>query len=151
MSEQEKLFDIRDWVPYQLWRLSQEAGYILEDNYSMKYNITGESWRFLAMLACSAPVSAKKLGQQLDMDQVQVTRALGKLVENGYVDRRTDPRDRRRVILTLSRRGMEIYQAIVDMAMALEQKLLAEMPPEEEKQFRGILSNLLINLQRLRS
>ncbi|VAW03529.1 hypothetical protein MNBD_ALPHA01-1838, partial [hydrothermal vent metagenome] len=98
MSEQEKLFDIRDWVPYQLWRLSQEAGYILEDNYALKYNINGESWRFMAMLASSAPVSAKKLGTFLDMDQVQVTRALGKLLDNGYVTRRTDPDDRRKVI-----------------------------------------------------
>ncbi len=150
MSEQEKLFDIRDWVPYQLWRLSQEAGYILEDNYALKYNINGESWRFMAMLASSAPVSAKKLGTFLDMDQVQVTRALGKLLDNGYVTRRTDPDDRRKVILNLSDRGAEVYQAILVMAMELEQKLLGQMPVQKQDDFRRMLTDMLDNISRMR-
>lgn len=151
MSEQEKLFDIRDWVPYQLWCLSQEAGYILEEQYSVKYNIKGEHWRFMAMLASSAPVSAKKLGEHLDMDQVQVTRALNKLLEIGYVSRRTDPKDRRKVILTLSGRGAEVYQSIVAMAKNLEQRLLEQLPPEEQKSFRGTLTRLLVHLEAMRS
>ncbi len=150
MSEQEKLFDIRDWVPYQLWRLSQEAGYILEDNYALKYNINGESWRFMAMLASSAPVSAKKLGTFLDMDQVQVTRALGKLLDNGYVTRRTDPDDRRKVILNLSDRGAEVYQAILVMAMELERKLLGQMSAQKQDDFRGMLTDMLANVSRMR-
>ncbi len=150
MSEQEKLFDIRDWVPYQLWRLSQEAGYILEDNYALKYNINGESWRFMAMLASSAPVSAKKLGTFLDMDQVQVTRALGKLLDNGYVTRRTDPDDRRKVILNLSDRGAEVYQAILVMAMELERKLLGQMSAQKQDDFRGMLTDMLTNVGRMR-
>ncbi|MCF6214965.1 MAG: MarR family transcriptional regulator [Emcibacter sp.] len=150
MPKQGKLFDIRHWVPYQMWRLSQEAGYILEEEYSVKYNIRGESWRFMAMLASSAPVSAKKLGELLDMDQVQVTRALNKLLDNGYVTRRTDPKDRRKVILTLSTEGAEVYQAIVVMAMELEQKFLGEIPQEEQKLFRNILTGLLDNMDSIR-
>lgn len=150
MSEQKKLFDIRNWVPYQLWRLSQEAGYILEDLYSQEYNIKGESWRFMAMLASSAPVSAKELGELLDMDQVQVTRALNKLLENGYVSRRTDPRDRRKVILNLNRKGMAVYQAIVVMAKELERRMLAELPPADQAHFKGILSRLLTGIEKLR-
>ncbi|HEC01738.1 MAG TPA: MarR family transcriptional regulator [Sphingomonadales bacterium] len=151
MTEQENLFNIRDWVPYQLWRLSQEAGYILEDNYSLKYNINGESWRFMAMLASSAPISAKALGAHLDMDQVQVTRALNKLLDNGYISRRTDPNDRRKVILNLSEKGAGVYGAIVDMAMNLEQKLLAEMTEKERGDFRDILKKLLGNVEKIRN
>ncbi len=150
MPEQGKLFDIRNWVPYQMWRLSQEAGYILEEKYSVKYNIRGESWRFMAMLASSAPVSAKKLGGLLDMDQVQVTRALNKLLDNGYVTRRTDPEDRRKVILALSTEGAEVYEAIVVMAMELERKFLGEIPPEEQNLFRETLTGLLDNMDNIR-
>ncbi len=150
MPEQGKLFDIRNWVPYQMWRLSQEAGYILEEEYSVKYNIRGESWRFMAMLASSAPVSAKKLGELLDMDQVQVTRALNKLLDNGYVTRRTDPKDRRKVILALSAEGAEVYEAIVGMAMELERKFLGEIPPEEQNFFRETLTGLLDNMDNIR-
>jgi len=151
LAEQENLFNIRDWVPYQLWRLSQEAGYILEDNYSLKYNINGESWRFMAMLVSSAPISAKALGAHLDMDQVQVTRALNKLLDNGYISRRTDPNDRRKVILNLSEKGAGVYRAIVDMAMNLEQKLLTEMTAKERGDFKGILKKLLGNVEKIRN
>ncbi|VAV87921.1 hypothetical protein MNBD_ALPHA02-1157 [hydrothermal vent metagenome] len=150
MAEQENLFNIRDWVPYQLWRLSLEAGYILEDNYSLKYNINGESWRFMAMLASSAPISAKALGAHLDMDQVQVTRALSKLLDNGYITRRTDPHDRRKAILNLSEKGTEVYRAIVDMAMNLEHKLLAKMTEKERDNFKKILRKLLLNVEKIR-
>ncbi len=150
MSEQEKLFDISDWVPYQLWRLSQEAGYILEDNYSLKYNINGDSWRFMAMLASSAPISAKKLGETLDMDQVQVTRALNKLLDNGYISRRTDPRDRRKVILNLSKNGAEVYQAIATMAKDLETRLLSKVPKDAQENFRRTLKDLLNTVEQMR-
>lgn len=150
MTEQEKLFDIRDWVPYQLWRLSQEAGYILEDKYSKKYSINGDSWRFMAVLASAAPISAKKLGEHLDMDQVQVTRALNKLIDNGYVSRRTDPRDRRKVILNLSKTGSEVYSAIVDMAMDLEKFLMEDLSDEARNDFRSTLTGLLSKVKKMR-
>ena len=151
MSEQEKLLDVRDWIPYQLWRLSQEAGFILEDYYSAKYNIKGESWRFMAMLASVAPVSAKDLGNLLDMDQVQVTRALNKLLDNGYVSRRTDPRDRRKVVLNLNKKGAEVYQDIVIKAKELEDKLLWKIPEAEQDTFRFVLQELLGNVKNMRS
>lgn len=150
MSEQKKLFDIREWVPYQLWRLSQEAGYILEDYYGEKYNLRGESWRFMAMLASSAPISAKKLGQSLDMDQVQVTRALNKLLDNGYISRRTDPRDRRKVILNLSSRGTEVYQDIAVKAKDLESRMLEQMPTGEQEDFKQALKGLLATVEKMR-
>ncbi|MBL4612289.1 MAG: MarR family transcriptional regulator [Emcibacter sp.] len=149
MSEQEKLFDIREWVPYQLWRLSQEAGYILEDYYGEKYSLRGESWRFMAMLASSAPISAKRLGQSLDMDQVQVTRALNKLLDNGYISRRTDPRDRRKVILNLSSRGTEVYQDIAGKAKDLETRMLEKMPKGEQENFKQALKGLLATVERM--
>lgn len=129
-------------MPYQLWRLSQDVGYILEDRYSAKYNISGESWRFMAMLASSAPVSAGNLGILLDMDQVQVTRALNKLLDRDYVSRRTDPGDRRKVILKLSGKGERVYQDIVKMALTQEAILLDELPREEQDNFRKTLSRL---------
>ena len=150
LSEEEKLFDVRDWVPYQLWRLSQEAGYILEDHYSKEYNIKGESWRFMAMLASSAPVSAKELGELLDMDQVQVTRALNKLLDIGFVSRRTDPKDRRKVILNLSKKGAEVYQSIVLMAQELEKELLAGISEKEQTSFKETLSVLLGTVEKMR-
>lgn len=105
----------------------------------------------MAMLASSAPISAKRLGECLDMDQVQVTRALGKLLDNGYVCRRTDPCDRRKVILNLSKSGAEVYQEIVEMAKDLEDRLLAQMPEDEQETFRGTLKGLLSTVERMRS
>jgi DNA-binding MarR family transcriptional regulator len=105
----------------------------------------------MAMLASSAPVSAKELGVLLDMDQVQVTRALNKLLDLRYVDRKTDPKDRRKVILTLSKKGARVYQDIVDMAKALEQMLLSDVPDEQKQMFRGVLEGLLVKVDLLRS
>ena len=151
MSETKGLFDIREYVPYTLWRLSEDAGYILEERYSEKHKINGEGWRFMAMMASTEPISAKKIGEFLDRDQVQVTRTLNKLLDNGYVNRRTDPKDRRKVILKLSSKGADVYQDIVAMALELEQKILADMSSKDQDKFREILALVGNNVDRMRA
>ncbi|VAV99089.1 hypothetical protein MNBD_ALPHA01-1535, partial [hydrothermal vent metagenome] len=62
----------------------------------------------------------------------------------------TDPDDRRKVILNLSDRGAEVYQAILVMAMELERKLLGQMPVQKQDDFRGMLTDMLANISRMR-
>ena len=135
-------YSIEDWLPYRLWRLSRSAGDELEAYYSKAFGLDGSDWRTLAILANYAPISAKALADTLDINQVQMTRALTKLQDLGLLSRRTDREDKRKVVLQLNRKGNEIYQKIAPRAQALEDQNFSGFSARERKQFIALLSRL---------
>jgi DNA-binding MarR family transcriptional regulator len=135
-------YSIEDWLPYRLWRLSRAAGDTLEAYYSEAFGLDGSDWRTLAILANYAPISAKALAETLDINQVQMTRALTRLQDLGLLSRRTDKDDKRKVVLQLNRKGNEIYQKIAPRAQAIEDRYFSSFSARERKQFVALLDRL---------
>lgn len=135
MQTENEAFNIEDWLVYRLWRVSQEAGFSLEKFYSKEFGLTGFDWRLIAAVATYAPISAKGLAKVLDLSQVQMTRALTDLIDNGLISRRTDKVDRRRIVLRLTNKGRDIYQQIAPKARAVEEELLSSLSKGEREAF----------------
>lgn len=135
-------FKIEDWTIYRLWRISQEVGYELEDYYSREFGLSPIEWHSIAALASYAPLSAKELAKLLDLNQVQMTRTLTRLLDQGLVSRRTDAHDRRKVVLSLNNKGEAIYEQIAPKAQGLEEKMLSIFSKTEHKQFLMLLERL---------
>lgn len=68
--------------------------------------------QYLVMLALweTAPRSVGELGQTLDLDSGTLTPLLKRLEAQGLVDRARDPRDERRVIISLTPRGAALRE-----------------------------------------
>ena len=137
-----KDYSIEDWLPYRLWRLSRTAGDALEAYYSEAFGLDGSDWRTLASLANYAPISAKALAQILDINQVQMTRALTSLQNLGLLSRRTDKNDKRKVVLQLNARGRDTYLEIAPRAHKLEDEIYAVFSAAERRQFDALLARL---------
>ncbi len=137
-----KHFNLDRWIVYRLWRVSQEAGFELEAWYKKAFGLSSAEWHALAILANQAPLAAKELARILDINQVQMTRALTKLHAEGLVYRNTDTVDRRRVVLGLSRKGNGLYDKIAPKAAAIEEKMLSVFTARERSQFEALLSRL---------
>ena len=137
-----KSFNLDSWIVYRMWRVSQEAGFELEAWYGSAFGLTAPEWHSLAMLANHAPLSAKELACLLDISQVQMTRTLSKLHSDGLAFRNTDDRDRRRVVLGLTRKGLRLYNKIAPKAAAIEDRMLAAFSPRERNQFDAFLGRL---------
>lgn len=138
----EKKFKIQEWLIFRLWRISQEAGYELEAFYSSEFGLSPVEWHSIAAIANYGPLSAKELAALVDMNQVQMTRTLSRLLKQGLVSRRTDSSDRRRVVLSLNKKGEAVYAQISPIAQALEEKMLSIFNQQERKQLLTLLSRL---------
>ena len=137
-----KQFSLDNWLVYRLWRISQEAGYELEAWYKKEFGLSATEWHSLAILANHAPVSAKELAKILDINQVQMTRTISKLLAEGLVYRNTDNVDRRRVVLGLSKKGTGLYDKIAPKAAVIENKMLTTLTAKERSQFDALLTRL---------
>lgn len=146
MSMHDSEFSIENWLLYRLWNVSQEAGFLLEQFYSKQFGLDGEGWRSIAALATYAPISAKQLAAILDLNAVQMTRALTKLQNLGLVSRRTDQRDKRRIVLRLTAKGTDVFQQIIPKALSVEGELMSGFSAAEREQLTGFLKRMEENV-----
>jgi DNA-binding MarR family transcriptional regulator len=75
------------------------------------------------------------------------TRTTDWLVNNGYVQRLADPKDRRVVCVELTKAGKELYRAINDLLLESAEQFLCNFSLEERKELGRLLGKLVDNLE----
>lgn len=120
-----------DWLPYQFSVITNRVSSLLARMYSEEFGIGVVEWRLLANLGSFSPMSAKELSESTAMDQVSVTRALTSLVDKKLVSRKVDAKDRRKVVLRLTKAGTDAYERVMPLAKAIEQELTSALTPQD--------------------
>ena len=134
--------ELARFLPYRLAVLTHAVSRSIAVIYSRRYGISIQEWRIIANLGERQPLSAKEVGQHVDLDKVQVSRALSKLTEKRLVLRSTDSQDKRRALLRLSAKGVELYDLIVPIALHREAQLLSVLTNQEQDDLARILTKL---------
>jgi DNA-binding MarR family transcriptional regulator len=83
------------------------------------HRVTPEEWALLMMLWWRDPQTSAELTERTIRDRTTVTRLLDGLVRKGLVRRGADARDRRRVVVSLTRHGRDLEAALVPVAVGL--------------------------------
>ncbi|MCC7248199.1 MAG: winged helix DNA-binding protein, partial [Lysobacter sp.] len=102
-------------------------------------------------LGRAAGLSGKAVGERTAMDKVAVSRAVGRLLERGLLQRDTHGDDRRRSVLELSEAGYAVYDDVVPVARDYEQRLLAPLNEAERAMLDGLLKKLAAATETLRA
>jgi DNA-binding MarR family transcriptional regulator len=91
--------------------------------YTKRFRITVAQWRVLTVIGRHSPASATTVANHTSLEPDKVTRAVDSLVRLGMVNRRSDRRDRRFVVLTLSANGKRVNHEIQMVRNAMELEL----------------------------
>lgn len=141
---------LQEFIPYKLAvvanRLSQSIGYLFEE----KYGIQIPEWRILMALHSCGPLAPNEVVEHTSMDKGRVSRAQRRLAELGLVSVSNDPRDGRRLVLFLTRKGAGMCAAIIPAARETEAWFLSVLPAGERRVLDKALSRLLMRSQELR-
>ena len=103
----------------------------------------GYHYRVLATLHEFGAVSQVELGRRCRMDRSDVVAAVTELVEAGYVERGTDPADRRRNTVTITPAGTRQLHRLDRALDAVQDELLAPLSPGERAVLRDLLARVL--------
>lgn len=145
-----KKLALQEFIPYKLAvvanRLSQSIGSLFEK----KYGIQIPEWRILMALHSCGPLAPNDVVEHTSMDKGRVSRAQRRLVELGLVAASDDPRDGRRLVLFLTRKGARMCAAIIPEARETESWFLSVLPERERQALDKALSRLLARSQELR-
>ncbi|MGE5118419.1 MAG: MarR family winged helix-turn-helix transcriptional regulator [Betaproteobacteria bacterium] len=134
---------LEDFIPYKLAvvanRVSQSIGHLFET----QFNLQMPEWRILMALYAYKDLVFAELVERTSMDKARVSRANRRLVDLGLIDTVGDPKDGRRVILSLTPAGEKICAEILPEAAAKEAWFLAALDDEEHRQLDVILDKLM--------
>ncbi|MDR7120805.1 MarR family transcriptional regulator [Rheinheimera soli] len=84
----------------------------------------------LEFLAEHGSLRLQQLAELMLLDKSTSSRVVDSLVKKGYVTRIADINDRRAVALTVTDKGVALYQQIRAELIAQEQQLIAHLSPE---------------------
>jgi DNA-binding MarR family transcriptional regulator len=89
----------------------------------------------LFALAMTGPISVGELAERLGLSPATVSQLMGELDRGGFVERREDPRDRRRIIVSLSDRHRGPIERYARQRLQPFRVALETLSPEERATF----------------
>ena len=133
---------LESFLPYQLSVIASRVSRGLARLYAVRFDLTVPEWRIMTVLGRFPGVSANEVCELTAMDKVRVSRGVARLLQFERVRRDSDPSDRRRSKLYLSDAGQEVYEQIVPVAHAYEDKLMAGLDSDEVRVLEKLLGKI---------
>jgi DNA-binding MarR family transcriptional regulator len=112
-----------------------------------KYGLSKMEWRVLATIGHHGEISAREICQFTRLDKMQVSRAISKLIKSQILVQQPSELDRRAIMLNLTAQGNALYQEIIPLVKAQEQRLLDGLSESEREQFKIITMKLSAQLE----
>src|SRR5262249_20344651 len=113
-----------DRTAYRFSILAARQTRCLSEMYAQIFDLSASQWKVLPIIGYYGPMSAKEAGERTSLEPEKVTRAVDQLVARGLVTRRPDPKDRRRVVLSLAANGKQVFAESEQLRGIIEEKFL---------------------------
>jgi DNA-binding MarR family transcriptional regulator len=133
-----------------------ETGYRLADNSRQlrrlfdervrSLGLTGPQARLLLSLERNPDRNQVFYAERLDIEPITLTRIVDRLEEAGWVERRSDPDDRRARILHLTDKSRSIVARLRGIVEALSDEMLDGFDPAERRVIAQMLDRIATNL-----
>jgi DNA-binding MarR family transcriptional regulator len=128
-------------------RLSRLVDRRLAENFG-RHGIENWMYDVLATLRRSGEpyeLTAGDLVRQTMVTTGAVTNRIDRLEQRGLVERASTD-DRRKVIVRLTKQGLNLVEEVVDTHMATEREILAALPPRRQRELANLLRTTLLAL-----
>jgi MarR family transcriptional regulator, lower aerobic nicotinate degradation pathway regulator len=122
------------------WLLTQAAAHahrLVAERFA-EIDARGYHYRLLKPLL-DGPASQADLGRRTGIHFSDVVAALNELTGSGYLERRPDPADKRRNVVTITELGRERVKELAATAAAIQEELLAPLNAAERTELVRLL------------
>jgi MarR family transcriptional regulator for hemolysin len=118
------------------------------DHAARRFGMTRAKWAVLARLDRFEGLKQTELAEMLDLQPITLTRLLDGLADNGLIERRPDPDDRRAKRLFLTPAARPLLERLTDLGEDLMATALAGLAPAEVEAVLGHLTTVKENLRK---
>lgn len=141
-----EVVDLERYVPAFLTWIANKLSRGASQHYLAVFDVGIETWRCLVLLAIHGSISAQQVSRVIGMDKASVSRCFKGMQANGLVSIGLDAGDGRLRIATLTKKGRELHDRILGVALERERAFLSVLKPAEIETLIGLLQRLHENL-----
>jgi len=130
---------------YLLYLLAQASASASSDFHTLlaRHGLSVPTWRILASLHPNGAMSIGQLAGECIQKQPTLTRIVDRLEKDGLVTRVHSGKDRRTVLVSMTKKGQAVSRQFVEQAKAHEARILADYSAEEIDQLKKTLKVLI--------
>ena len=141
-----EVVDLDRYVPAFLTWIANKLSRGASAHYLEVFDVGIETWRCLVLLAIHRSISAQNVSRVIGMDKASVSRCFKSMQARGLITVALDADDGRVRIATLTRKGRDLHDQIMGMALAREEALLSVLNANERDTLVALLKRLHENL-----
>lgn len=119
------------------------------DQEARRLGMTRAQWAVLKRLESNEGLKQSELADMLDLQPITLTRLVDRLCDNGLIERRADPNDRRAKRLFLTPAAQPLMNRLDTLGQNLMESILDGLAPEKTDAALTYLGAMKENLRRL--
>lgn len=119
------------------------------DQVARRFGMTRAQWALLKRVEANEGLKQSELAEMLDLQPITVTRLVDRLCDNGLIERRADPNDRRAKRLFLTPAAQPLMDHLDALGNDLMNAILEGQQPEKTDAALIYLGAMKDNLRRL--
>ncbi|ACA84930.1 MarR family winged helix-turn-helix transcriptional regulator [Shewanella woodyi] len=141
--EDEVSLEMEQFFPFQLTQLQARVSDSIADIYTGHFALSKHEWRIVAVLGAGQSLSAKDIGLMINLEKMQTSRAIAKMLDRSLLMKDSHKHDRRSSLLKLSPEGIKIHQELAPMILAREQALMSILSSYEQVKLSQMFKKLM--------
>lgn len=118
----------------------------IDEKLINELNLSRSELQFFLALGNCKSINSNELSKHMELSASRISRVVDKLVNNGYLTRDIDSKDRRAIILALTKKGVDTKEIITKKRRECEAKVLEALSGEEVDNFRSLVKQIIVNL-----
>lgn len=111
------------------------------------FSITIDQWLVIKAILENPGIAQNELSEMVFKDTASVTRIIELLVKAGYLDRKTDPADRRKTLLTVKKEGINIIEKVQVLVLKNRDRALETISKEALETTNITLKQIIKNVK----
>jgi len=135
------MYDARKHICFNLGRVMRRVYDFYEQRLS-PFGLTPPQYFVFNALWMGDGISVGELGERVSLDSSTLTGIIDRMERSGYVERRSNPDDRRSVLVLLTAKARELGPSILEFADELDATLRQPFSQEEMDTFERLLRSL---------
>jgi MarR family transcriptional regulator, negative regulator of the multidrug operon emrRAB len=138
-----------DPIACQAYLMVRQVGDCMREMLDERLSTEGISYgRFMLLVILDRdpeqPLAASELAEHAGVTKQTVTSLLDGLEKDGFISRKTDPRDRRSVMIKLQPQGSEILQHIMPGLYRKQVEMMKDLTRDEQKLLIQLLKKVQV-------
>jgi DNA-binding MarR family transcriptional regulator len=128
-------------VHFLLGKALQKVNQVSKSKLSF-YGVTPVQYALLRQLWRKDGQFGYELAERLQLDSATITGIIDRLEQNGFIDRRVDPNDRRNKLVFLTEKGRSMEAPLCKKMDEMNEEVMSDLNDVEIQQFKKILYDI---------